>query len=128
MTWKQHVLTFLTVIAGICTMIGGLDLTEIKPMLPDHIAAWLVLALPAVITTGKIVTLIGDLLDDGIKNDSFKGGGPWVLLLAIVLGSQLLTGCVASLDAAGDWSFRADPRVVDSIIERAIVIDDKGSK
>lgn len=128
MNWKQRILLWLTAIAGICTLIGGLDLTEILPLVPDQVAAALTLALPAVITIGKIATIIGDLLDDGLRNDSFKSGGTWLLLLAVILGSQLLTGCVAGLSASGDWTFKADPHVVDRLIERAIVIDDKGSK
>lgn len=93
MTWKERALLWLTVIAGICTVIGGLDLTQILPLLPDHVAAWLVMALPSVVTIQKATVAIGDLLDDGIKNDSFKVG---LLIGGLILGCQLLTGCAGT--------------------------------
>jgi hypothetical protein len=127
MNWKQRILLWLTAIAGICTVIGGLDLTEILPLLPNPVAAWLTLALPVVVTVGKIVLIIGDLLDDGIRNDSFKGG-TWLLLLIAVLACSGLSGCVAALDQHGDWSFRTDPHVVDRVLDHVLVVDDKGSK
>jgi len=124
MTWKQKLLAALTVIAGVCTLVGGIDLTQIAPLVPDHVAAWLVLALPAMVTIGKLAVLLGDYADDGVKNDSFKVG----LLIGGLFLCLGLSGCVASIDDQGDWSIRTDPRVVDRVLEKVIVIDDKGSK
>jgi len=125
MDWKTRILTWLTAIAGIATILGGLDLTEILPLLPDHIAAMLTLALPVVITVGKIAVAIGDLLDDGLRNNSFKVG--LMLLLAVLLAAGM-TSCVASIDAAGDWAFRTDPAVVGRVLDHVLIVDDKSSK
>ncbi len=100
---KRKLLNGLLALAGLCTVIGGLDLTQILPLLPDHVAAWLAMALPVVITAEKLIVAIGDLLDDGKRNDSFRVGALALLLIPALLFA--LPSCGLS---AADVAYRRD--------------------
>lgn len=71
--WRVQMVRVLQLIGIFGGFVGGADFLQLVAIMPPDVAAWLVIAGPAFAAGSKpLVMLIGDILDDGQKNDSFK--------------------------------------------------------
>jgi hypothetical protein len=89
---RTKLLSYLTVTAAIIAALAALDLSGIATLIPgDHAApvAWISGGLATALT---IVRAIGDLLDDGKPNGSFKCPA-WVAIGALLLACACMTSC-----------------------------------
>lgn len=69
---KTRLLSALAALAAVLTVIGSLDLSGILPILPDQVALVLATALPGLAAVVHTIKTIGDALDDGTINGSWK--------------------------------------------------------
>ncbi len=89
--WRVQMVRVLQLIGIFGGFLGGADFLQLLAILPPDAAAWLLLAGPAFAAGSKpLVMLIGDILDDGERNDSFKL--PLVAIF-LCLGFLALGGC-----------------------------------
>jgi hypothetical protein len=92
--WRSQIIRVLYILGIIMTFIGGADFLNLLAFFPAETAKWLMISGPALATSAKpIVMLIGDYVDDGIKNNSFKVDQLPILLLVAGLASLLLPSC-----------------------------------
>lgn len=71
--WRVQMVRVLQLIGIFGGFLGGADFLQLLAIFPPDAAAWLLVAGPAFAAGSKpLVMLIGDILDDGQKNDSFK--------------------------------------------------------
>ena len=85
------ILRFLTAVGAGLTTLASLDLTGIAPLFDDNVAIYLLATGPAALCLKELVVVLGDWLDDGKPNQSFK-----VALLAVALvvaALPLLVSC-----------------------------------
>lgn len=85
-------LSILTTLAAIITGLAGLDLSGIASLIPgDHAGtvAWISGSLTTLLI---IIRALGDLLDDGKPNGSFRCPGP-IFISALLLSLLALTSC-----------------------------------
>lgn len=75
-SWRSKLLASLQIAATLAATIGSVDLIEavkVIPDIPNWISVWLAIVGTFLrFTAEPIIILIGDIADDGIKNDSFK--------------------------------------------------------
>jgi len=94
---KPKLLSYLTITAAIITALSALDLSGIAALMPgDHDAtvAWISGGLTTLLT---IVRSIGDLLDDGKPNNSFRCPA-WVALGALLIACACMSSCGTPLN------------------------------
>lgn len=74
--WRSRTVQAIQIVGMIALTIGGtglVDALKIIPGISPNVSIWLAAAGAfARFTVEPLVLLIGDLLDDGVKNDSFK--------------------------------------------------------
>lgn len=123
--WRLQLIRALQILGVAGGFIGGADFLQLVSILPPGFAAWFLLVGPAFVTASHpIIMLLGDMADDGIKNDSFKL--PAVLFLVGSLSlftvacgtSPALSfgitpdGCaLANYTAANGQHFQAGPQI-----------------
>ena len=69
---KTRILSILAAVAAFLTMLGGLDLAEIISVLPEKVATVFATALPLLAGFVHLIKAIGDFVDDGKINGSFR--------------------------------------------------------
>ena len=95
------ILRFLTFLGSGLTTIAALDLTGIADLLDTDKAHYLLLAGPAALALKELVVVIGDLLDDGKPNKSFKIG---LFCFAVaVLTVPFLSSCTTLPGVTGEF-------------------------
>jgi hypothetical protein len=85
-------LSILTTLAAIITGLAGLDLSGLATLIPgDHAStvAWISGSLTTLLV---IIRALGDLLDDGKPNGSFRCPGP-IFISALLLALLSLSSC-----------------------------------
>lgn len=99
--WRLQLVRALQLVGILGGFLGGADFLQLLAILPPDTAAWLLIAGPAFAAGSKpAVMLIGDLVDDGIKNDSFKLPMMFFFVGCLALGSMGLNSC-ANLPGLG---------------------------
>ena len=68
------ILRFLTAVGAGLTTLASLDLAGIAPLFDDTVALYLLATGPAALCLKELVVVLGDWLDDGKPNKSFKVG------------------------------------------------------
>lgn|GEM_PF-1711820 len=89
---KAKLLHYLSATAYGASFIAGLNLIGVATFLPAHIAKPVMLVPPLFGVLGHSALAVGDYLDDGVKNDSFKCA-PLACLAALCLAVLGLTSC-----------------------------------
>lgn len=104
--WRLRLVYVLQLIGILAGFIGGADFLQLIALLPPDTSAWLLVAGPAFASGAKpLITLVGDVLDDGVKNDSFK----LTPLLVIGMCVLCLPSCTVSLTPDGKPQIGVDP-------------------
>ncbi len=122
---KVTILRFLTAVGAALTTLASLDLTGIAEIFDDQVALYLLATGPAALSLKELVVSVGDWLDDGKLNKSFKIGLLCLLLCLIPLpflascAPQQVSGGVVTED--GRFTLRPDGRI-------EIVIEPRTSK
>ena len=102
------ILRFLTAVGAGLTTLASLDLAGIAPLFDDTVALYLLATGPAALCLKELVVVLGDWLDDGKPNKSFKVG---LLALAMILvASPLLISCTTQPLIQGEF-FNKDGRL-----------------
>jgi len=90
--WRLQTIRVLQLLGVLAGFIGGADFLQLLPLFPPDIAKWLMVSGPAFAAGAKpLLMLIGDYLDDGVKNDSFKVS--LILIPFLALMCLWATGC-----------------------------------
>jgi hypothetical protein len=111
--WRLQLIRILQLIGILAAFIGSADFLQLLAIVPPDTAKWLIVSGPAFAAAVKpLITLIGDYLDDGVKNDSFKVS--MVLLPFLILAFMLLPGCqgLSVTSPYGDFSSAKDGLVI----------------
>ena len=122
---KVTILRFLTAVGAALTTLASLDLTGIAEIFDDQVALYLLATGPAALSLKEVVVSVGDWLDDGKPNKSFKIG--LLCLAAAALSWPFLASCAPQQVSGGvvteDGRFTLRP---DGRIE--IIIEPRTSK
>jgi hypothetical protein len=116
--WRIQTIRILQLLGLLAAFVGGADFLQVLALVPPDVASWLVVAGPTFAAGAKpLLMLIGDYLDDGVKNDSFKISTVIIPLLIplTVLGYILtLSGCagVSVQSPYGEFSSAKDGSVL----------------
>ena len=111
--WRVQTVRVLQLLGILSGFLGGADFMQLLVLMPPDAAKWLLVAGPTFAACSKpMILLIGDYMDDGVKNDSFKVGAfllPFLALLCI-LG---FSGCagVSVVTPYGDFHSSKDGSV-----------------
>lgn len=116
---KAKLLHYLSATAYGASFIAGLNLIGVATFLPAHIAKPLMLVPPLFGVIGHSALAIGDYLDDGVKNDSFKCA-PLALLAAALIAVSACTSCTVTTAPDGTKVERTDTEAVGLIGKLAI--------
>lgn len=113
---KTRILSALAAVAAFLTLLGGLDLSGIIDVLPPRVATWLATALPLLAGIVHLIRALGDFIDDGKINGSFRSLLLVTLLAVLVLG---MSACTLAFDpGTGRFGVQTDPKAVSAIVER----------
>ena len=113
---KTRILSALAAVAAFLTLLGGLDLSGIIDVLPPKVATGLATALPLLAGVVHLINALGDFLDDGKINGSFRSLLVLSLLAVLMLG---MSACTVAFDpGTGRFGVQTDPASVSAIIER----------
>lgn len=92
----KKALQFLAAVAALASGVAGLDLAGVVHLIPSPWDAWVAVAPAGAATVFHFLIGIGDLLDDGQKNDSFKVRLlPWLLLAPVALCFSSCAGVIS---------------------------------
>jgi formate hydrogenlyase subunit 4 len=90
--WRLQVIRILQLLGILAGFVGGADFLQLLAIVPPETSKWLLVSGPAFAAGIRpLILLVGDYLDDGVKNDSFKIS--LVLLPFLVLMCLWVTGC-----------------------------------
>ena len=90
--WRLQMIRILQVIGLLLAFTGTADFMNLLQIFSPEAASWMAISGTALrFGTEPIVMLIGDLLDDGVKNDSFKIS--MIMLPFLFLAFLILTSC-----------------------------------
>lgn len=126
--WRIQTIRVLQLIGLLAAFVGGADFLQILALVPHDVASWLVVAGPTFAAGAKpLLMLIGDYLDDGVKNDSFKITNvilPMLIPLTVIGYILCLSGCagVSVQSPYGDFSSAKDGSVIYTPPARHITI------
>jgi succinate dehydrogenase hydrophobic anchor subunit len=113
---KARILSVLAAVAAFLTMLGGLDLSGIIDVLPPKVATGFATALPLLAGIVHLLNALGDFIDDGKINGSFKSSLVVLLLVALTL---TFSSCTLAVDpATGRLGLATDPEAVSAVVER----------
>lgn len=111
---KVPFLRILTAVGSGLSALALLDLSGVANVLDPRLAGYLLAAGPIALALKELVVGVGDLLDDGKANKSFKL--PLVLLLLALIFMPIFASC--TLDAAaGRATLDADAETVRAVNE-----------
>lgn len=75
-SWRSKAISIIQIVSMISATIGSMDLIQainVIPDIPNSVSVWFaILGTFLRFTAEPILKLTGDILDDGVKNDSFK--------------------------------------------------------
>jgi hypothetical protein len=110
---KTKFLRFLSGAALITGGLAGLDLSGLTALFPAEIRGTVIAASLLLAGSKDVVVALGDLLDDGVRNNSFKML-MWVLapIMALTLTLGLLTGCVSTTAKDGTVTRTPDKETI----------------
>jgi len=111
--WRLQTIRVLQLLGVIAGFVGGADFLQLLAVLPPETSKWLLVSGPAFAAGIKpLLMLIGDYLDDGVKNDSFKVGA-FILPFLALLCVPGFTGCagVSVTTPYGDFHSAKDGTV-----------------
>jgi hypothetical protein len=121
--WRLQTIRILQLLGILSGFLGGADFLQLLVLMPPDVSKWLLVAGPAFAAGSKpLLMLLGDYLDDGVKNDSFKVGMLFPPFLALMcLG---FTGCagVSVQSPYGEFSSAKDGSVLYTPPARPIII------
>lgn len=103
--WQAQVVRVLQILGSVLFFVGSADFLQLAALIPADWAKWLVVSGPTLRFTAEPVMLfIGDWLDDGLKNNSFKLTPllAWGFIGLLTLGS---IGCAG-------WTVYSDGKTV----------------
>lgn len=111
----KTVISILAAVAAVLSALAGLDLAGVIDILPPAVAPWVAVGPPIAAAALHFVVALGDLLDDGKKNGSFKFGrfGPVVAFLLVICF------CLASTSCTGVWAGVTGQTVPSVSVQRA---------
>lgn len=69
---KRNILRLLTAGASMATAAAVVDLTSVAQVLPDNVSKFIILVGPLCLGIKEVAVVIGDYLDNGKRDDSFK--------------------------------------------------------
>lgn len=69
---KRNVLRVLTAIGAASSAVAALNLGGFITLLPPHVSVYIMGGSAAVLALKEISIVVGDYIDDGNRNDSFK--------------------------------------------------------
>jgi len=127
MNWKQRILLFITGLGTLLAGLGTLPVDSADLPMPQEWRPYILSIGLFAVTISKWLPILGDILDDGKVNQSFKIG-MWLLVVALVLSPiVLLTGCeglsVSALTPYGNVSTDANGNI--TIAPRPVIIPAK---
>lgn len=122
---KAKLLHTLSSIGAICSAAGGLNLVGVISFLPPKIAAALAIAPPVVAALGHAAMALGDALDDGERNDSFKIRCSAFALIAALLVALACPSCVSATAPDGTVTETPDRGLIDSATETGFRLLDR---
>lgn len=74
--WRSKLINILQIVGSVAGLLGSADLIQainVIPDIPNSVSVWLaIIGTFTRFTAEPIIKLVGDYVDDGIKNDSFK--------------------------------------------------------
>ena len=71
--WRLRLLSVLQIIGILAALAGSLEILNLMNILAPNVAKWLTITGTALrFAAEPVIKLVGDYLDDGLKNDSFK--------------------------------------------------------
>lgn len=71
----KKALLILAAVGAALSALGGMDIVGIITFLPDQWASFLAIAPPIAAASVHVIQAVGDVLDNGIRDNSFKIGG-----------------------------------------------------
>jgi len=98
---KVTVLRFLTAVGSGLTTLAAIDLAGIAHLFSDPVAMVLLAAGPAALTLKELVVSLGDWLDDGKPNKSFKIG--LFCFVMAILTLPFLNSCTNPPGVSGEF-------------------------
>lgn len=99
--WRLQLVRALQIIGVVGGFFGGAEFLQLLAIMPPDVAGWLLVAGPAFAAGSRpFIELIGDLVDDGIHNDSFKIPLGLFLLVAATMTLGLGLSSCAGLSFA----------------------------
>lgn len=130
--WRLRAVYILQLIGMLLAFFGAADFLQLLAFLPMDFAKWLLVSGPIIATSAKpIIMTIGDVLDNGVKDDSFKIPLGLFLVASLALGGSFgLVSCAGmQFDIRtpyGDASSAKDGTI--SINPKPIAIPDRSGK
>jgi hypothetical protein len=111
--WRLRVVRALQVLGVLTGFVGGAEFLQLMALVPHELAGWLLVSGPAVAAGARpTIELVGDLLDDGVRNNSFK------IPLALLFG---ICGAFATLglSSCGNLTITEDGCVLATYKDKA---------
>lgn len=69
---KTNILRILTAVAAAASTVAAVDLATVAQILPPHWAGYIFAASAVTLAVKEVAVAVGDTLDDGKRNGSFK--------------------------------------------------------
>lgn len=71
--WRLRILSILQLVGILAAVMGSVEFLNLSSILSPAMAKWLTISGTALrFAAEPMIKLIGDYMDDGVKNDSFK--------------------------------------------------------
>lgn len=71
--WRLRILSGLQLLGVLAALAGSLEILNLVNIIAPDVAKWLTITGTALrFAAEPVIKLIGDYMDDGVKNDSFK--------------------------------------------------------
>lgn len=71
--WRLRILSILQLIGILAAVMGSVEFLNLSSILSPDVAKWLTISGTALrFAAEPMIKLIGDYMDDGVKNNSFK--------------------------------------------------------
>lgn len=71
--WRLRILNILQILGVLAALAGSLEILNLVNILAPEVAKWLTISGTALrFAAEPVIKLIGDYMDDGVKNNSFK--------------------------------------------------------
>lgn len=111
--FRVQLLRLLSMLGLLAASLGTADFTGLLPILPEGWDKWLVTIGLFAASIKQGILWLGDLLDNGKQDGSFKLP---LLLLLCVSSLFIFSSCMVGIDGQGNWQLRPDPKSVDATL------------